>query len=206
MTNLAIDITSAAPKFSKAGKMPCRSWSLQAGATCPGAKDDPACDSCYAQKGNYRFKNVKGLREHNQQDWQAANWVDVMIADISINDLYFRWFDSGAMYSLKLAEKIYAVMAGCPGTKFWLPTRMHKFKKFHAIIARMEALDNVVVRKSTHGIDTAPMASATVSVIYRNEEPQAGATVCEAKTRAGKCGTCRACWDKGVAVVAYPFH
>jgi len=29
---------------------------------------------------------------------------------------------------------------------------------------------------------------------------------CEAYERDGKCGTCRACWDKDVKVVAYVAH
>ena len=31
-------------------------------------------------------------------------------------------------------------------------------------------------------------------------------TICEAYQREGKCGTCRACWDKKVKVIAYPAH
>ena len=48
-------------KLSKASKMPCRSWSLQALDTCPGSRDKsgelvPACSGCYATDGNYRFQ------------------------------------------------------------------------------------------------------------------------------------------------------
>lgn len=32
------------------------------------------------------------------------------------------------------------------------------------------------------------------------------AKVCDAYERDGKCGDCRACWDRDVAVVAYPAH
>ena len=30
----------------------------------------------------------------------------------------------------------------------WLPTRMHKFAKFRDVLAQMEALPNVVIRRS----------------------------------------------------------
>jgi hypothetical protein len=77
----------AQPKFSKPSKMPCRSWSLQALETCPASKDSdgelvPACKGCYATSGNYRFPNVKAPREHNKEDWQAPDWVDVMVSEL----------------------------------------------------------------------------------------------------------------------------
>ena len=60
-------------RLSKAGKMPCRSWSLQALDTCPASRDEqgelvPACQGCYATTGNYKFSNVKAPREHNKED------------------------------------------------------------------------------------------------------------------------------------------
>ena len=197
--------TDAQPKFSKPGKMPSRSWSLQAGETCPGAIDDPACEKCYAQKNNYRFKPVKALRAHNKQDWKNPTWVDAMSKSIKKTDLHFRWFDSGDAYTLSLANKILAVMAATPDTQHWFPTRMHKFPKFAEVLAKMEALPNVVVRKSTPGIDTPAMAGDTVSVIY-TDTPPTGAIVCKAPDNAGKCGSCRACWDSSNRVIAYKFH
>ncbi|MHA2047852.1 MAG: GP88 family protein [Candidatus Thorarchaeota archaeon] len=101
--------------------MPCRSWSLQALTTCPGSKDTngelvDACKGCYATTGNYRFPNVKAPREHNQEDWQRDSWVDDMVAELD-NDRYFRWFDSGDMYHIKLAHKMLEVMQRTPWVK-----------------------------------------------------------------------------------------
>ncbi len=160
---------NAKPKLSKASKMPCRSWSLQALETCPasiGADGElvDACKGCYATDGNYRFSNVKAPRLHNREDWKQADWVDAMVAELD-NDRYFRWFDSGDMYSLKLAEKIYAVMLATPWTRHWLPTRMHKFAKFADILAKMEALPNVVVRLSSDSINGDINAGNTTSTI-----------------------------------------
>ena len=114
-------------KLSKAGKMPCRSWSLQALTTCAGSVGDdgtlvPACVGCYATTGNYRFPNVKQPREHNQRDWKRDSWVDDMVAELD-NDRYFRWFDSGDVYSIKLARKILEVMKRTPWTKHWFNSR-----------------------------------------------------------------------------------
>ena len=202
---------NAKPKLSKASKMPCRSWSLQALDTCPasiGADGElvDACKGCYATDGNYRFGNVKAPRLHNRDDWKQSDWVDAMVAELD-NDRYFRWFDSGDMYSLKLAEKIYAVMVATPWTRHWLPTRMHKFAKFADILAKMEALPNVVVRLSSDSINGDIIAGNTTSTIIptiSHRKPKM--TVCEAYEREGKCATCRACWDKDVEVVAYVAH
>jgi hypothetical protein len=202
---------NAKPKLSKASKMPCRSWSLQALDTCPasiGADGElvDACKGCYATDGNYRFSNVKAPRLHNRDDWKQSDWVDAMVAELD-NDRYFRWFDSGDMYSLKLAEKIYAVMLATPWTRHWLPTRMHKFSKFADILAKMEALPNVVVRLSSDSINGDIIEGNTTSTIIptiSHKKPKM--TICEAYEREGKCATCRACWDKDVEVVAYVAH
>jgi hypothetical protein len=202
-------------RLSKAGKMPCRSWSLQALTTCPGSIGDKgtlvdACKGCYATGGNYRFPNVKQPRESNQKDWKRAAWVSDMVAELD-NDRYFRWFDSGDVYSLKLAEKILAVMKATPWVKHWLPTRMHKFVKFHGVFAAMESLPNVVVRYSSDSVTGKTVAGRNTSTIIppvdtTNRRQTIFLTVCESSTREGKCGPCRACWNQDVSVIAYPAH
>lgn len=216
------------PTFSKTAKMPGRSWSLQAGmpskgGSCPASIDPDtgeyvdACKGCYALQGNYRYPNVRDPRMHNMQDWKRDAWVSDMVAELD-NDRYFRWFDSGDMYSLKLAEKIYSVIICTPWVKHWLPTRMHKFTKFNNILRAMEELPNVCVRRSSdsvlgeykkdvHGSTIVPgldkLEDGTQS--FNGEIPQ-GTELCRAFERGGKCGTCRACWSKDVNTVAYPAH
>lgn len=198
-------------KLSKPSKMPCKSWSLQAIETCPGARDAagelvPACSGCYATTGHYRFPNVKAPREHNREDWKRPDWVADMIDAIGA-DGYFRWFDSGDVYDVRLADKILQVMAATPQTRHWLPTRMHKFPKFGAVLSRMEELENVVVRRSSDSITGGTIDGATTSTIVPDvDNAPADAVVCEAYDRDGKCGDCRACWDKSTAVIAYPAH
>jgi hypothetical protein len=198
-------------KLSKASKMPCRSWSLQALDTCPASKNADgslvdACKGCYATTGNYRFPNVKAPRLHNWEDWRRDDWVDDMVAELD-NDRYFRWFDSGDMAVLPLAHKILEVMQRTPWVKHWLPTRMHKFDKFTSVIADMQTLPNVVVRLSSDSVQGGVIAGETTSTIIPTPDHATDSmTVCEAYERAGKCGTCRACWSKDVTVVAYPAH
>ena len=203
---------TAQPRLSKASKMPCRSWSLEALTTCPASKDSngdlvPACKGCYATTGHYHYPNVKEPRLHNQSDWKHDDWVDAMVAELD-NDRYFRWFDSGDMYDARLANKILEVMRRTPWTRHWLPTRMHKFDKFKPVIAEMELLPNVVVRLSSDGVqgEIVPDAPNSSTIIPTISHKLDNMTLCEAYERSGKCGTCRACWDKTVSVVAYPAH
>jgi hypothetical protein len=198
-------------KLSKASKMPCKSWSLEALVTCPASKNKDgslvdACKGCYATTGNYRFPNVKAPRAHNKDDWKRDEFVAEFVQELD-TERYFRWFDSGDMYDLRLANKILEIMQSTPWVNHWLPTRMHKFAKFAEVIAQMEALPNVVVRKSSDSVTGGVIEGLTTSTIAPDaaSAPE-GAKVCEAYTRGGKCGTCRLCWSKDVALVAYPAH
>ena len=198
-------------RISKTSKLGCLSWSLQAIDTCPGSRGAdgqlvPACAGCYATTGNYRFANVRAPREHNREDWQRPEWVADMVEALAGQDR-FRWFDSGDMYDVRLAGKILEVMMQTPGVKHWLPTRMHKFAKFAGVIALMESLPNVVVRRSSDSVtgETVPGANSS-TIIPDPSAAAAGQFVCGAYQRDGKCGDCRACWDKGTAVIAYPAH
>lgn len=188
-----------------------RSWSLQALDTCPGSIAAPgelvdACRGCYATTGNYRFENVKAPRRHNKEDWQRITWADDMVRELD-KDRFFRWFDSGDMYTLALAEKILDVMKRTPWVKHWLPTRMHKFPKFRQVLAEMQALPNVSVRFSSDSITGQYTKGLHGSVIVPTAaDIKRGMTLCRAYENEGKCNGCRACYDKKVKVIAYPAH
>lgn len=192
----------------------CKTWSLQAIETCPGSRDAagaliPACANCYADKGFYSMPTVKAPRAENKQDWRRDDWVADMVAKIG-SDKYFRWFDSGDMYDLRLAEKILQVMKTCKDTKFWLPTRMHKFCKYTPVIAKMQKLENVVVRKSSDSIEGATIRGKNTSTIITTDRQARGAYVCPVtkpgQPRSCKAHGCTACWDKSISVIAYTFH
>jgi len=188
-----------------------RSWSLQALDTCPGSISSPgvlvdACKGCYATTGNYRYPNVKAPRISNQSDWQRFDWVSDMVEALQ-NDRYFRWFDSGDMYTLGLAEKILEVMRMTPWCSHWLPTRMHKFPKFALVLQNMAALKNVSVRFSSDSVNGEFTKGLHGSVIIADSTQTTKAmTLCKAYENLGKCNGCRACWDKKVKVIAYPAH
>lgn len=199
-------------KLSKTSKLDnILSWSLQALETCQGSIGDngelvPACSGCYATTGTYNFPGTKAVRADNKAAWQDAGWVDTMVAALK-KQSFFRWFDSGDMYSLSLAVKMYAVMAATPHVKHWLPTRMYKFPKFAAILSQMEALPNVMVRRSSDAVDGTFTAGVHGSTILPSADSvPAGVTLCRAYEHGGKCSGCRACYDKSVAVIGYPAH
>lgn len=197
-------------KLSKTSKLDgILSWSLQALDTCPGSKDStgnlvPACQGCYATTGNYRFANVKKPREFNREDWKRDDWIDDMVQSLE-NSRYFRWFDSGDMYSHDLAWKIFQVMEKTPHVKHWLPTRMYKFAKFKDVLERMQSLPNVVVRFSSDSVTGEVIEGLNTSTIFSDTVP-AGAFECKAYQHEGKCNGCRACYDKDVKVIAYKAH
>ena len=198
-------------KLSKTSKLGTKSWSLQAIETCPGSKGAdgnlvPACSGCYATTGMYHFGPVKAVRADNKQDWQRDGWTNDMVAALS-KDKHFRWFDSGDMYSLELAEKMLAIMVATPNTKHWLPTRMYKFPKFQAVLKAMAALPNVMVRNSSDAVDGTYTKGVHGSTIVPSADTAPdGVSVCPAYSQGGKCLDCRACYDKSVAVIGYPAH
>ena len=197
-------------KLSKTSKLDgIMSWSLQAIDTCPGSSDGKgglveACQGCYATTGNYRFPNVKAPREFNREDWKRDTWVDDMVQALD-SSRYFRFFDSGDMYDLKLANKILELCTKATWVKFWIPTRMHKFPKFKQVIDKLNALDNVVVRLSSDSVSGALIEGLNTSTIFSDTLP-VGAIECKAYQHAGKCNGCRACYDKSVSVIAYKAH
>ena len=196
-------------KISKTSKMPCKSWSLEAIATCPASKGEDgelvdACKGCYATTGFYLMKDSINLREHNKEDWKREEWVSEMVYELR-KQTYFRWFDSGDVAWLKLAKKIYQVCEQTPHVRHWIPTRMYKFPKFKAILDKLNELPNVRVRFSSDSIEGSFTKEHASTIIPYADSP-IEAFICEAYSRGGKCGECRACWHKDVPMIAYVAH
>lgn len=207
-------------KLSKTAKLGTFSWSLQALNTCPASIDSKgelvdACKGCYATTGQYNYANVKAPREFNRWAWKQDNFVSDFIVALE-GKKFFRWFDSGDMYTLGLAEKILEIMKATPETKHWLPTRMHKFSKFHGVLNAMNDLDNVCVRLSSDSVMgeyvdiPLTLDVETSSTIIPQDTIEGfrdhGAIICSATFQNGKCEECRACYFKSNNVIAYVGH
>jgi hypothetical protein len=209
---MAMKPVIATPKLSRVSKLDgISSWSLQAYDTCPGSFDNKkvlvkACEGCYAGQGNYYLPTTIAPRKFNEEDWKKKDWEDAMVR--LLNDhRYFRWLDSGDLYAVKLARKVLNVMTRTPWVLHWLPTRMHKFKKFLPIFEAMQALPNVMVRYSSDSVDGEFVAGLHGSTIIESAKAApAGVHVCQAPVHSGKCSGCRVCWSKEVPVVAYIAH
>tara|TARA_Y100000356_G_C11236976_1_gene278423 strand:- start:570 stop:1247 length:678 start_codon:yes stop_codon:yes gene_type:complete len=199
------------PKISYTKKMPGPSWSVRAWDRCPAKVDlktkevDDACKTCYARFGNYRFKNVVAARVHNEKAWKEDTFVPFMVSMLD-SHRYFRWFDSGDMYDVRLAEKIYEICKQTEWCKHWIPTRMYKIPKFKDVIDRLNDLPNVVVRFSSPSIEGEIIPGKYSSTIIPFTDSKTDATICYAYERDGKCGDCRACWSKDEKVIAYVGH
>ena len=208
-------------RLSKVGKLGVYSWSLQALNTCPASIKSngelvDSCKGCYAAFGMYNYANVKAPREYNRWAWKQDNFVSDFVEILNASHKYFRWLDSGDLYSLALAEKVYEIMKATPETKHWLPTRMHKFDKFKDVLNRMAALPNVVVRLSSDSVMgdlvdkpeglNIGTSSTIIPEQYLSDFEGKGQFICKAYYQEGKCKTCRACYDKNVETVAYVGH
>ena len=205
-------------KLSKTSKMRnihgiVPSWSLQAGKHCPASLDEEGevvevCKGCYAKSGMYNFPVVKDVREANGEDWKRDEWVLDMVKVI-VRYKHFRWFDSGDVYSAKLAEKIYEVIKSTPKTRHWLPTRMNKVKKVSVVLDKIKRLSNVCVRLSADNInefrkDLGAYVITESKVEYCNENDIFVCPVTFEKNRKS-CDDCTKCYDKEVKV-AYIVH
>lgn len=197
--------------LSKASKMPGKSWSLQAGDTCPGSINPltkeviEVCADCYAKSGFYRMDNVKAPRLSNRKDWKRTEWVDDMVAALD-NERWFRWFDSGDIYTAALAQKIHEVARRTPWCNHWIPSKSYNIPKIRYWLDRLRELPNVSVRfssPSTHGVYNSTHGSVVVQNVTDTIKE---GKMCDAYTRGGKCGPCRACWDSSINLVVYPLH
>jgi hypothetical protein len=156
--------------------------------------------------------NVRLPREHNRKDWKRIDWADDMVTALSKEE-YFRWFDSGDIYTAALAQKIYEVCRRTPHVKHWIPTKSYQIPKIRYWLDRIKSLPNVMVRfssPSTHGF-AGPEHGSTVTqevsdVLAPEIKDSRSTAFCEAYKNNGKCMDCRACWDKSLSLIIYPLH
>lgn len=204
------------PKISKTSKMrvngkPVKSFSLPAGASCPGSKDAEVCKSCYAKSGFYHMPVVKNVREHNKEVYKTPEFVDNMVKIIG-KDKYFRFFDSGDIETPVLAKKIYEIIKATPNTKYWLPTRCDTIPRINCIINDIKTLPNVAVRLSANNLGLSkPERDGVNSYVINpsdiSEAKANGINICPVTTPGStqkSCDSCTLCYTN--AKVAYVLH
>lgn len=203
-------------RFSSSTKLgnKIHAWGIPAGGQyCPQSGNSEVCDSCYAKKGFYLQEHVDKNKQDNANDWQNIDWENEMVN--KLNRLqkykYFRWFDSGDLYSLQLGEKIKNVIQRTPDVKHWIPTRMYKDKNFKHILDQINLLPNAIVRFSNDtfndykGYDSVVVNNISILQNSMNIFPcpfdfnTTNGFNIEKKT----CDQCFACWDKNTKLIAY---
>lgn len=213
-----ITATYPAIKMSKASKMPCQSYSLPAQECKTGGKlrnvEGSTCYHCYALKGRYRFGNVKASRYHNyehvmlcEHDAEArADWIGQIVEAIA-NDRFMRWFDSGDLQGVWHLAMIVAVAEAAPHCQFWLPTREHGMVTDY-LLDHGSFPANLVVRLSAHMLGKPIVINEAMQAagVLGSTAGDAEGKQCDSRDRGGKCGPCRACWDRNVKSVNYPLH
>jgi len=200
--------------LSEPSKMPWLGWSISASRCKVGgmlrAIEGSVCSDCYACKGRYLFDNVQTAHERRlaafdkcPAEW-AANMVTLIEAKARGEQQHFRWFDSGDLQSRTMLEAIVWIAKQLPHIAFWLPTKEAGLLREPGVKELVASADNLTVRLS------APMlGQANSNSHFPTASVGAGADAgfaCPAYSNDGKCGDCRACWDKGVPNVDYPQH
>ena len=196
----AVKITGS---MTRTSKMPGLSYSLPAWECQVGAKlrkvPGSVCAGCYALKGNYtRYPAIKAAQYYRLQSLRNPQWTEAMVTQIK-RQKFFRWHDAGDLQGVWHLKNILEVCKQTPSTKHWLPTREVKYTSLMdpAIVPT-----NLKIIISDHMID---QQSSVKHWPYTSGVSTKSAT-CPTPSQGGKCKSCRACWDRGVARVTYGKH
>ena len=196
--------------LSSPSKMPCFSYGISAKLCQTGSKlvdvVGSTCADCYALKGFYADWNTNLHKAHQKryEALQSPDWVSAMVFLINKKGMdYFRWHDSGDLQSFQHLLNLVTIAEACPGTSFWLPTREKKYvNQYQKAFGEFPA--NLTVRVSATMVDDVAGDYANTSTVHQDKAPIGLA--CKAPDQEGKCGECRACWDKSVVNVSYAKH
>lgn len=191
--------------FTWTSAMSCWSWSLPAGKAfaCPAEYRGPnsICNSCYAQQGNYLFRNVRESQQARFDYFRqhTTECADLIVRHINAAELpFFRVHDSGDFHSLQSVHVWTSIVRRCPATRFWFPTRTHVFPHWLIALRRLHALPNACVRPSALVFGEEPpvvpgLGHGTVSM----HQSLPGIHDCPKSVLGGSCSdhSCRTCWD-----------
>lgn len=202
--------------------MPCPSFSLPAGMTCPGRSTaaDSVCNGCYARGGAYKNRapadcqaaRLLWTREALKTATGRDAWADTMIAAIEKTATsLFRWHDSGDVFNVGYAKMIRRTIQGTPTVRHWLPTRSWVRPAILRELVKVNAERNVLVRPSGLTVNSsAPVVSglAAGTTVY-TEHTVSGEFACP-KTAQGlvSCDAagCCVCFGVPTREIGYKYH
>jgi len=207
----AKEISGHRTGLGKPSKMPGYTTAISAHRCITGSKlakiPGTPCFTCYAlDRGNYAWPDVKAAHERRFQALTNPLWVDAMVRLIGHYtdplDPYFRIHDSGDFQSVEHVLMWVDVAEALPWVEFWVPTQERGFISRARVRLGRAWPTNLVVRVSSTKVGQAqtkgpwPTSSVDSGVGHG----------CPAPKQAGKCGSCRACWNPKVSNVDYHKH
>ena len=191
--------------LSKPDKMPGYAYGIPAPECKTGSKlrliPNSVCAGCYAMKGNYiRFPKIMKVQYKRLESLKDPRWVDAMATVINSQAVskhkVFRWHDAGDVQDLDHLNKIFEVCRLTPDMQHWMPTREAWIRDHLERCPK-----NLIIRLSMTMIDQAAAGSwpHTSTVVTKDR-------TCPAPDNAGKCGSCRNCWNKEIKNISYGKH
>jgi len=208
-----LELETSVGGLSKPSKMPGFSYGIPARECKVGGMlrniKGSVCSKCYARKGMYVFRNVQAAQYRrleilsaNLSTW-AENMTALLVRKYAKREKVFRWHDSGDLQSAEHLSAIVQIAKNLPDFAFWLPTKEYALVRSW-VRENGEFPTNLTVRISAPmiGRESLPNIPGTVSSTVGNAE----GFQCEAYSREGKCGPCRACWKRDVPNVNYSQH
>lgn len=118
---------------------------------------------------------------------------------------HHRWHDSGDIQSVGHFAAICEVARRTPHIKHWLPTQELGMVKSY-LVGGGAIPRNLVVRVSSVMLDDPARRAWPQTASVYTDTPPPGAHVCPAPQQDHRCMSCRACWSRSVAHVAYAAH
>jgi hypothetical protein len=204
--------------LSRPEKMPGPAYSLEPLVTCTNGrrmrgKPGTVCSTCYglSQSGRY-FRFAKTMKRAWDRRYEATfkpHFVDAMIRLIE-DEPYFRWHDTGDVYSVQYLGSIIAIAERLPGTRFWLPTGEYWIRNYPLpsnLVARYKV---PIINPDQRTIDYWIRKYGTICTVSDGDSP-ARCSLTKKLSRDGKnyvstCGECRRCWDSSEVWVDYKLH
>lgn len=205
--------------LSKPEKMPCPAFSLKPIVCCPMGKilcgrENSVCRVCYGTAKSSRYVRFAGCMNNVWEKRLAATqkpyFVDAMVRLLK-DEEYFRWHDTGDVYSRAYWEQILRICEQTPDTLHRLPTKEYW-------IATQEWPENLCVRFSLPYLDApewqvkaSVKAWGCVSTVSTTDDDPNRCRMVKKLSRDGIhyvsfCGDCRRCWDNNDLIVDYEAH
>ena len=200
--------------LTNASKMPSKSFSLPARRTCPigdvlADRKGTVCHGCYACRGRYAMQNTTNAQGRRlailelalADADERADWISAMVFLVKRQGRYFRWHDSGDIFSQKYLDLILDVVTLTPKVRHWISTK--EVGLISKNRERIESLPNLIVRVSDFLVGTSGRKCRS----FHSSSVNADAGVkCRAYERDGNCGGCRKCWNREIQNIDYKKH